>query len=262
MSAITAPEMSDYERARLENIARNEAVLGSLGLLKAKAPAELMLSTPPLVRKRARDPDQHAAAERRCSPRLLELQAEEAASPRRSTRVGRDTRIASGQENDGFASPTASAARKEKRRHMGARAGRRGAAPELSNEELRALGERFGPTEWLVEMESFLRDHSKSHTFFNAQSEENVRSVMRQLHKLASGNGVAHPRASAPPFMDGDALTLEHNAGALVCAAHEWLDKWGRDLSNGWLLTHPLKKLQAFQQYLRDGHRNMAAHLE
>lgn len=246
---MSAPK-TEYELEREANIKRNHEKLVQLGLAPA-ARAECLSTPPALARKRVVREAEHAA-ERRCSPRLLELQQEE---PRRSYRPAR---AASGQENDDFATPGASPAKKPKARRG------RGSQPELSNEELRALGARFGSTEWLVEIEErFLRDPVASRSFFNAQSDANVQTVMRQLHKMASGDGIPHPRnKDAPPFLAGKALTVEHEVGALLLDADDWLDEWGRDLSNGWLLKHPLKKLLAFQQFLSDGHRNLAAHLE
>ena len=36
----------------------------------------------------------------------------------------------------------------------------------------------------------------------------------------------------------------------LMAKGQECEDKWGRDHGNGWLISHPLKKLLLFQQFV------------
>ena len=81
-------------------------------------------------------------------------------------------------------------------------------------------------------------------------SRQNVRNVMRQTRLMASGAGVEHPHNDeAPPFMKGEKLSLGSDCTELIEEARAWLREWGRDKSNGWLLTHPLKKMLLFQAW-------------
>ena len=88
--------------------------------------------------------------------------------------------------------------------------------------------------------------------FDRPASETNVSRVMRQLERLASGEGVQHPRSrrKGSCFMEGEALTLAHDMEQLYQEAWNFTDVHGRDLGNGWLLHHPIKKCYAFQQHL------------
>ena len=81
-------------------------------------------------------------------------------------------------------------------------------------------------------------------------SRQNVRNVMRQTRLMASGAGVEHPHNDeAPLFMQGVKLSMGSDCTTLIEDARAWLREWGRDKSNGWLLTHPLKKMLVFQSW-------------
>lgn len=77
---------------------------------------------------------------------------------------------------------------------------------------------------------------------------------MRQVTKLARGEGVRYesPKYGWPPnayFMKGTKVTPLSDIVDLMIQAQEAEDKYGRDRGNGWLLSHPLKKLLLFQQF-------------
>lgn len=50
-------------------------------------------------------------------------------------------------------------------------------------------------------------------------------------------------------FHKGEKITLMHDIVELMEEANECERNWGKDLGNGWLLNHPLKKLLIFQQF-------------
>ena len=85
-------------------------------------------------------------------------------------------------------------------------------------------------------------------------SDSNERSVMRQVRKLALGEGIRYESAKygwpeGKCFRKGDKITPMHDVVALMDEAVDCEAKWGRDHGNGWLLQHPLKKLLIFQQF-------------
>ncbi|KAL3911813.1 MAG: hypothetical protein SGILL_007137 [Bacillariaceae sp.] len=113
-------------------------------------------------------------------------------------------------------------------------------------------------------------------------SKPNARTVMRQVQKLVvdsaqHGKGVAyHHWHSSVTFCwwkpvpadpeddnDDDSSTKENNASSKKPSQHiftcnlqeiynlaqEMEDMHGKDLGNGWLLLHPIRKLQLFQEY-------------
>jgi hypothetical protein len=77
---------------------------------------------------------------------------------------------------------------------------------------------------------------------------------MRQVSKLARGEGVRYESpnygwAEGCYFMRGTEVTPMSDIVQLMEKAQECEDRWGRDRGNGWLLSHPLKKLLLFQQF-------------
>ena len=85
-------------------------------------------------------------------------------------------------------------------------------------------------------------------------SDSNERSVMRQVKKLALGEGIRYESEKygwpeGKYFRRGEKITLMHDIVELMDEAMECEAKWGRDRGNGWLLSHPLKKLLIFQMF-------------
>ena len=82
-------------------------------------------------------------------------------------------------------------------------------------------------------------------------SSNNMDRVMRSMVKLSSGQGV---RARHWPegcyFLRGEKVGPAADVEALIERGRECEEEWGRDLGNGWLYNHPLRKLALFQSYL------------
>lgn len=117
----------------------------------------------------------------------------------------------------------------------------------LTEEEKKFLSQRTMGSGVLNKFDEFLVDHNKI-------SEQNRRNVMRQVTKLANGEGIRYdsPKYGWKPdqfFMKGQKITLLSDFVELMDKGQECEDCWGRDHGNGWLLSHPLKKLLLFQQF-------------
>ena len=57
-----------------------------------------------------------------------------------------------------------------------------------------------------------------------------------------------HPRADAV-FKRGETITLGSNFTTMLDEAWEFEATFGKDLGNGWLLRHPIKKMLLFQEH-------------
>eukprot|EP00536_Pseudo-nitzschia_multiseries_P014140 jgi/Psemu1/68995/estExt_Genemark1.C_6620022 len=103
--------------------------------------------------------------------------------------------------------------------------------------------------------DNFLGKFQEFLEFENKISEQNVRQVMRQARKLASGEGIRYesPRFGWDEgcyFQKGVKITPLSDFVELMIEGQKCEDMWGRDHGNGWLLSHPLKKLLLFQQFI------------
>merc|ERR1712228_818161 len=98
----------------------------------------------------------------------------------------------------------------------------------------------------LKEVEKMMRE--------KGDAEENIRRVLRQLAFMTQGIEIKHPNnPKAPGFGSAESLgctprmlypVLPHsNLELLLEKAGAYLAMWGRDKTNGWLLTHPIRKL-------------------
>lgn len=86
-------------------------------------------------------------------------------------------------------------------------------------------------------------------------SPQNVRNVMRQVRKLAHGEGVRYESAQygwpeGCYVWKGKKVTPLSDIFQIMEEGQKAEDTWGRDHGNGWLLSHPLKKLLMFQQFV------------
>jgi len=117
---------------------------------------------------------------------------------------------------------------------------------KLSEVERKSLGkvdEKF-----LVKFQEFLEYH-------DLISPQNVRNVMRQVKKLAWGEGIRYESsrygwAEGCYFKKGVKITPLSDIIELMKEGQDCEDKYGRDHGNGWLISHPLKKLLLFQQFI------------
>ena len=86
-------------------------------------------------------------------------------------------------------------------------------------------------------------------------SPANARTVVRQVKLMVSGAGVGYHHWPSHIFWrKGEPVTLHEDFDELKDEAIEMENRYGRDLGNGWLLNHPLQKLQNFQNYLYAKH--------
>ena len=72
---------------------------------------------------------------------------------------------------------------------------------------------------------------------------------MPQASKLLRGEGVGYLHWGKKMFHEGHKITLMDDIAALYDEAIDCEARWGKDLGNGWLLKHPLKKLLLFQKF-------------
>ena len=103
---------------------------------------------------------------------------------------------------------------------------------------------------WIDQMHTFLLTvpHGRS---FKTVSEDNARMVARQVRLLASGKGVTYRHwGEGVVFAQDRPIDLSANFDELYQEAQEFEDIHGRDLGNGWLLRHPIVKMQNYQHYL------------
>ena len=82
-------------------------------------------------------------------------------------------------------------------------------------------------------------------------SDANLRSVMRVVERLASGQGVDSGglRTRTPTFRKGQPVSMATDFAALRAEANVWL-RPEDDPGHGWRLDHPLGKLALFQAHL------------
>ena len=97
--------------------------------------------------------------------------------------------------------------------------------------------------------------HSQDYiTQVDALSDQNKRNVLRQITKLATGEGIKYEsKAYGWPegcyFLKGTKVGPTDDILKFMDIGRECEEEWGKDHGNGWLLSHPLKKLYQFQQY-------------
>ena len=83
---------------------------------------------------------------------------------------------------------------------------------------------------------------------------QSTQQVLRQITKLATGEGIRYEsKAYGWPegcyFLRGTVVGPTDDIPKLMELGQDCEDEWGKDHGNGWLLSHPLKKLYQFQQY-------------
>jgi hypothetical protein len=116
----------------------------------------------------------------------------------------------------------------------------------LSDEDYEKL--RSVP-DWLEDMEEWLRTvpHGNGN---KVVSRDNAASVMRQVTKLVSGVGITYHHWSEGTFFKrGKNIHLHTKMEELYDQAVEMEQKHGRDKGNGWLLKHPIRKMELYQEY-------------
>jgi hypothetical protein len=88
-------------------------------------------------------------------------------------------------------------------------------------------------------------------------SQANVRSVIRQVRKLQSGEGVTYtPWGSDVVFCPRPLKDLGEDFRYLREEAKAFESEHGEDKGHGWLLKHPLQKLENYQIYFYQNNRH------
>lgn len=253
-------ELSDYEKLRLERIKRNEIRLAELGLDQKFS--EKLKPIGSCKKKKKKKKERRKKSPFKTVPRTKPGQE------RRSTRVSGaktklyelsphhdDDRVIAQRDTDQrySDSDTSTGTAEDYKAEVSARQVKRrikisldGLKPITATENKTALEGKMDD-KYLSKFREFLRYHDKI-------SDQNERSVMRQVGKLARGEGI---RYESPQygwkkgccFMKGRKITPMDDIVELMELAQDCEDRWGRDHGNGWLLSHPLKKLLLFQQF-------------
>lgn len=212
----------DYMSMREANMKFNNAHLNSLGL--GKSFNEKTRKTPPSnknKKKRKAPPITLSGGEVRRSNRVRMVTPEFTLLP------------------DGIAEP-----RKRPKVSPGSRSN---VQRKLEFCELEALKNL---PDWLDGMETFLLNvpHGNSN---KVVSRDNARSVMKQTRRMVSGMGVEyHHWKEGVVWKKGVKIDLSMDFDALHEDATQFEAIHGRDLGNGWLMRHAIRKLQCYQQYL------------
>ena len=98
---------------------------------------------------------------------------------------------------------------------------------------------------WMKQFAEWLEDHDKI-------SRQNARTILRQVTLLAKGAGIGYKHwPKSVVYLPGTVVDLNFNFDSMLLKAKWYEHKYGEDKGHGWLLRHPLKKLQRYQQYCR-----------
>ena len=84
----------------------------------------------------------------------------------------------------------------------------------------------------------------------NPLSKANINSVMRQVRKLVNGYGIKYESTwpEGTIFKHGIHISLAHDLAGMHQEAKDFEEEHGRDKGHGWLLQHPIKKLQLYKE--------------
>jgi hypothetical protein len=211
---MTKSSLSHYEILRLQRIERNEEKLKSLGLVKPKS--NKAARTPP---KKAKKTSIISPSPRRASRRLQNQPAPSSVlieEPRIRTTVHRPRPRRIIEE----------------------------VISSLSDHQKQILSSKVSQADFVDKLKHFLTDVHQIST-------SNLDRVLRSITKLTSGEGVRAPQwPENCHFLKGEAVSITSDVHDLIERGRECEEEWGRDLGNGWLYNHPLRKLGLFQSYL------------
>jgi hypothetical protein len=253
-------EVSPYMRLVLEKRARNEQYMKEIGLLefrdKLKATKKKKATKHSAPKAVVVTPGQERRSPRHkkssTSPTLLMLSyyqdtddddTQAVVSQTKYRAVSATTSSTSSENNHNIAYTTALSTTRRRRVRVDV---------ELSDKDrqvLRGVDDTIQDETYLLQtFQEFLDLHDKI-------SDQNARNVMRQVRKLVKGEGIRYesPKYGWPAdcfFLRGTKVTLASDFVDLLQQAVEAEDRWGHDRGNGWLLSHPLKKLLNFQQFV------------
>mmetsp|Transcript_10545 Transcript_10545/g.23367 ORF Transcript_10545/g.23367 Transcript_10545/m.23367 type:complete len:247 (+) Transcript_10545:132-872(+) len=242
---MTNYQVSPYEQARLDKIKRNNERLASLGLLDAKKRVRASVARkqpqPPSTPKRTLRKTR-AAATSAVTP-----------SPARSSRrlKRKPVQFEPLLDDDESIRIVRKKFKEVKRKTKTNTSGFKCDIPNVSSspltvKEKAVIGKKM-EGDFLEKFEDYV-------TNVDTLSDQNRRNVLRQITKLATGEGIRYEsKAYGWPddcyFIKGTKVGPTDDILKLMDIGRECEDEWGRDHGNGWLLSHPLKKLYMFQQY-------------
>jgi hypothetical protein len=161
---------------------------------------------------------------------------------RRSSRVRRSPPEKYGLELDFLEPPR----RKKPKASPNNKSGPRAKVERITEEDLKALE---GVPDWFDDMKEWLLKVPHGNGT-KVVSGANARSVMNQVRKMVSGIGITyHHWNEGTYFKRGVKIHLGMEMKGLYDEAVEMEDAHGRDLGNGWLLRHPIRKMELYQEY-------------
>eukprot|EP00940_MAST-03C_sp_MAST-3C-sp2_P001326 g1326.t1 len=228
-------KLSEYELARLERIKKINAAMQAFDLKAAVDD----LSKEKKILEDAKKKKRAVAHRRRQLIGARKKNSGNASPPRRSNR--KRNKPAQYVPEDLDALMSGGVVKKSRvRRNRQAMV-----VPELDENQRRRL--RNAEADWLDEFEHFLL-HIPHGRNGKVISEQNARSVMRQVRVLVSGSGVYYRHwDEGVVCFKGRPVTLTTDFVSLYEEAKEFENEHGRDRGNGWLLLHPITKLLCFQ---------------
>lgn len=247
---MTIHQLSPYEQARLDKIKRNEERLVSLGLVDAKKRVRQSLSS---SRKKTQRPQPS-------TPRKKTLRPKRAItpSPARSSRRLKRKPVQFEplmEDNDASMRMARKKFKEVKRKTKMMTSSTSDFKCEIPMDVVSSP--LTGKEKKLIEKkmeDDFLGKFEDYITEVDTLSDQNRRNVLRQITKLATGEGIRYEsKAYGWPegcyFIKGTTVGPTDDILKLMDIGRECEDEWGRDHGNGWLISHPLKKLYMFQQY-------------
>ena len=235
MPVASAAPKSQYEIERDERIKRNKAFLESLGL--GDGPSLVVPKKPPTARAPKKP---RAAGPKRRSPRTK-------ASDPNYTSMQVDTSMEDAKDGDYDSDDWDSDEDDEDAQAF--RRPRRAAVEPLTD----AQRAKLAGAGWVAGFEKWLR---KGDGRTAPASKSNIARCMPQVKKLAAGAGIKYYRwnrgEAENGFLVGASVDMSSD---LIQHWHDGKDheaRYGKDLGNGWVLNHPLKKLVLYQWYLNE----------
>ena len=240
-------ELSEYEKLRLERIKRNQEKLAALGLDKPWFDAAAARKKKNIIirKKKTPSPKPGTGTERRSnrlskSPETKFYQL----SHDFDEEVMVEQRASASSAKDEELEPyQAEVSVRQVRRRV-----------KLNRDDYSVSEEDMKNLRGVMDVEIFLSKFREFLRYQDKISDSNERSVMRQVRKLALGEGIRYESEKygwpeGKYFRRGEKITLMHDIVELMDEAMGCEAKWGRDRGNGWLLSHPLKKLLIFQMF-------------
>ena len=103
--------------------------------------------------------------------------------------------------------------------------------------------------QWVHDMHEWMLNvpHGSKHL---TVSETNARSVMRQVKKLVRGQGINYKNwEDGIVFYEDEHVNLTFNFEDMFIQARQFEALHGKDKGNGWLMQHPITKLQLYKEY-------------